>query len=105
MWTEVIRTCYVRSVGLPFERGGLKYSAKETKYDKVIYSVKHNTYMIINTQMATCFGTSETSSGEYLVYGHGAYSEWAHNGIPYCLQTIFKIQVKNLLPNVSFKYT
>ena len=38
MWTEVIRTCYVRSVGPPFERERLKYSAQETKYDKVIYS-------------------------------------------------------------------
>jgi len=25
--------------------------------------------------MATCFGSSEPSSGHYLIYGHGAFSE------------------------------
>jgi hypothetical protein len=27
-------------------------------------------------------------SGHYLIYGHGAFSECVHYGIPYCLQTI-----------------
>jgi hypothetical protein len=30
-------------------------------YDKVIYSVKHNVYIIINTQLATHFGSSDLS--------------------------------------------
>jgi len=55
-------------------------------YDKLIYSVKHNTYIVINTQLATCFGSSEPSSGQYLIHGHGASSECAHYGIPHCLQ-------------------
>jgi len=73
-------------------------------YDEVIYSVKHNTYIVINTQLATCFGSSEPSSSQFLIYRHGAFSECAHYGIPYCLQTIFilKIQVKNLLAHVIF---
>jgi hypothetical protein len=71
---------------------------------KVIHLVKHKTYIVINTQLATCFGSSEISSGQYLIYGHDAFSECEHYGIPYCLQTIFKIQVKNLLADVSFKH-
>jgi hypothetical protein len=55
------------------------------QYDKVIYSVKHNTYIVINTLLATCFGSSEPSSGQYLIYRHGAFSECAHYEIPYCI--------------------
>ena len=104
MWTGVIRTYYMCSVGPPFEPGGLKYVVQETKYDKVIYSVKQNTYIVIKIKLATCSGSSETSSDQHLIYGHGAFNECAHYGIPYCLQTIFKIQVKNLLVDVSFTY-
>jgi len=45
--------------------------------------------------MATCFGSSEPTSGQYLIYGHGAFSACVHYGIPYCLQTsfVFKFQV------------
>jgi len=39
--------------------------------------------------VATCFGSSEPASGQFLVYGHGAFSECTHYGIPYCLQIIF----------------
>ena len=53
--------------------------------DKVIYSVKHKAYIIINTELATCFCSSEPSSGQYLIHGHGAFSECAHYGIPHCL--------------------
>jgi hypothetical protein len=62
---------------------------------KVINSVKHNTYIVIKTQLATCFGSSEPSSGRYLIYGHGAFSECVYYEIPYCLKTTvcFKIQV------------
>jgi len=28
--------------------------------------------MVINTYLTTCFGSSETSSGQYFIYGHGA---------------------------------
>jgi len=41
--------------------------------------------------LATCFGSSEPSSSQYFTYGHGAFSECLHYGIPYCLQTIFLI--------------
>jgi len=62
--------------------------------DKIIYSVEHNTYIVINTQLATCFGSSEPYSGQYLIYGHGVFSECAHYWIPYCLQTIFILKFK-----------
>jgi len=39
--------------------------------------------------LATCFSSSEPSSGQYLICGHGAFSECTHYGIPYCWQTIF----------------
>jgi hypothetical protein len=32
-------------------------------------------YTVINTQLATCFASSEPSPGQYLIYGHGAFSE------------------------------
>jgi len=44
--------------------------------------------------LATCFGSSETFSGQFLTYRHGAFSECAHYGIPYCLQTIFILRSK-----------
>jgi hypothetical protein len=53
---------------------------------KVIYSNTTLIYIVKNTQ----FGC-EPSSGQYLIYGHGAFSEYVHYGIPYCLQTIFLI--------------
>ena len=56
------------------------------EYDKVLYSVKHNTYIVINTQMATSVLRSKPSAGQYLIYGHGAFTEGSHYGIPYCLQ-------------------
>ena len=36
--------------------------------DRVIHPVTHNTHTVINTQLATCFGYSEPSAGQYLVY-------------------------------------
>jgi hypothetical protein len=42
-------------------------------YDKTIYSVKHNKYIVINTQLATCFGSIEPSSGHFLIYGYGTF--------------------------------
>jgi len=54
--------------------------------------------------LATCFGSSEPSSGQFLIYRHGAFSECAHYGIPYCLQTIlFSNSSYNLLVDVSFE--
>ena len=35
-------------------------------YDTVIYSVAHNTYIVINIQLATYFGC-EPSSGQFLI--------------------------------------
>jgi hypothetical protein len=61
---------------------------------KVIYSIKHNRYIIINKSLATCFGSSEPSSGQFLEYGHGAVSECARYGIQYCLKTIFVLKYK-----------
>ena len=63
-----------------------QHASEVREYDKIIYSVKHNTYIANNTQLATCFGSSEPSSGQYRIYGHGAFSECTHYGIPYCLQ-------------------
>jgi len=60
-------------------------------YNMVINLFKHNIYIIKNTYLATCFGSSEPSSGKFLIYKHGAFSECARNGIPYCLQTILII--------------
>ena len=59
-------------------------------YDKVIYSntINKYTYKIINTYLATCVGSSEPSSGQFLIYRHGAISECAHYGIPYCLYNV-----------------
>jgi hypothetical protein len=76
----------------------------KTQYDKVIYSVKQNTYIVINTQLATCFGSNEPSTGQYLTCGHGTFRErtlW--DPILFTNHFYFKIQVKNLLANVSFK--
>jgi len=47
------------------------------------------TYIIINTQLATCFDSSEPSSGQFLLFRHGEFCECAYYGIIYCLQTIF----------------
>ena len=57
---------------------------------KEIFSVKRNTHIVISTQLATCFGSSEPSSGQHLIYRHGAVSEF-----PYCLQTSF-LQIASL---------
>jgi len=78
------------------------------RYDKVIYSVKHNIYIytVINTWLTTCFGSSEPSSGQFLIYRHGAISECAHYGTPHCLQTIFilKFKLKIYWPMYLLKY-
>jgi len=56
--------------------------------------------------LATYFGSSEPSSGQFLVYGLGAFSECAHYGIPYCLQIIFilKFKLKLYWPIYLLKY-
>jgi hypothetical protein len=63
-------------------------------YDKVIYSVIYiYVYIIINTQLATCFGSSKPSSGQFLIYGHGAFRTYVRRycGIP--AATIFEARV------------
>ena len=60
--------------------------------DKVIYSVKHNTYVDINTQLATCFGSSK-----HLQARMGTLWD------PILFTNFFKIQVKNILGDVSFE--
>ena len=37
------------------------------RYDIVIYSVTHKTYIVINIYLATCFGSSEPSAGQFLI--------------------------------------
>jgi len=71
-------------------------SGRVTKYDNVIYSFIHNIYIYIsmNTCLATCFGSREASSGHFLINRHGAFSQCAHYGTPYCLQTIFILKFK-----------
>jgi len=44
--------------------------------------------------LATCFGSSDLSSGQFLIHRHGLFSECAHYGIPYCLQTILILKFK-----------
>ena len=53
-------------------------------------------YKIMNTCLATCFGSSEPTSGHFLIKRHGAFSQCAHYGTPYCLKIIFilKFQFK-----------
>jgi len=46
-------------------------------------------HIVNNTELATCFGSSGPSSGQYLMYWHGTFSACVHYGIPYCLQTSF----------------
>jgi len=36
-------------------------------------------YIIINTQLVTCFGSSEQSAGQLLIYRHGAFSLYIKN--------------------------
>jgi len=57
---------------------------------KVTYSIEHNiNIQSITHSLATCFGSNEPSSGKFLICGHVSFSECAHYGIPYCLQTSF----------------
>jgi len=61
---------------------------------KVIYSVQHHTYIVINTELAICFSYNEPSSGQYLKYGRGAFRDCVQCGILHCLrQFLLKIQV------------
>jgi len=73
----------------------MKLHSTDLEYDKVNCSLKHNAYIVIKTQVATGFGTSEPSSGKYFIYRHGAFNELAHYGIPYCLQTNFILKFKS----------
>jgi hypothetical protein len=78
-----------------------------TTYGTVIYSVKHNTYIAISKQLATCSVSSEPSSGQFLVYGHGAVSQSVRTLWDPILLTkhlYFRIQFENLLADVSLKY-
>ena len=43
--------------------------------------------IIINTYLATCFGSGEPSSGQFFTYRYGAFNECAHYGIPYKYNT------------------
>jgi len=56
--------------------------------------------------LATCFGSSEPPTGQFLIRRHGAFSEWAHYGIPYSSQTIFilKFKLKIYWPMYLLKY-
>jgi len=54
--------------------------------------INHPSYIIINTQLATC--STEPSSGQLLIHRHSTFSECAHYGIPYCLQTILILKFK-----------
>jgi len=44
--------------------------------------------------MTTCLVYSEPSSYQFLIYRQGAFSQCAHYGIPYCLQTIIILKLK-----------
>jgi hypothetical protein len=34
----------------------------------------------------------ETSAGQFLIQSNGTFRDCAHNGIPYCLQTILTLK-------------
>ena len=51
-----------------FSRVNTVYPKTTLFSDKVIHSITHNIYIIINTQLATCFGSSEPSSGQFLTH-------------------------------------
>jgi hypothetical protein len=55
--------------------------------------------------LATCFFSSEPPLGQFFVYGHGTFSECEHYGDPtlFIKRFYFKIQVKTLLVDISFK--
>ena len=58
--------------------------------------------------MAKYFGSSEPSSGQFLIYRHGAFSECTPYGIPCCLQIILiilKFKLKIYWPMYILKYT
>ena len=70
---------------------------------KVICSVKHNINIpSIIHHLATCFDFREQSSGQYLIYGHGAFSECVYYGIPYSLQTSFLIPSLKSIDSMYF---
>jgi hypothetical protein len=54
---------------------------------KLTSSVQYT--IVNNTYLATCFISNEQYSGQYLIYGHGAFSGCVQYGIPYCLQPFF----------------
>ena len=62
--------------------------------DKVIYSVKHNIYIIINIYLATCFGSSEPSSGQFLIYRNDAFGECPHCAVTCRLENILILKFK-----------
>jgi hypothetical protein len=45
-------------------------------------------YTVNNTQFATCFSYNEPSSGQYLLYGHGVFSECVQYCVQYCSVTL-----------------
>jgi len=53
-------------------------------------------YININTELATCFCSSEPSSGQFLTYRHGAFADCAYYGIPYCSQNILILKFRKL---------
>jgi hypothetical protein len=57
-------------------------------------SFKHNTYTVNNTQLTTCFVSSEPFSGQFVIYRHGAFCQCAQYGIQYCLQITFILKFK-----------
>ena len=64
-------------------------------HDKVIYSIKHNTYIVvISIQLATCFGYGEPSSGSTytdMVHSVSAHIMGSHAVYKPFLQIIFNL--------------
>jgi len=58
-------------------------------------------YTVNNIQLATCFSSNKPSSGQYLIYGHGEFSECVQCGTQYCL-VILVASVNHTQAHVSF---
>jgi hypothetical protein len=54
-----------------------------------LFGQTQHIYIVINSWMATCFGPSEPSLGQYLIHGHGAF-----HVANYVLMTIYVLCLK-----------
>ena len=61
----------------------LDYNPSGVRIKKKVGYFSNRPRIVINTQLATGFGSSEPSSGQFLIFRHGAFGKCAHYGIPF----------------------